>query len=41
DSYSNAFAAALQNKTPLSGALTQMQQATVNDMKQRGFNTTG
>jgi multiple sugar transport system substrate-binding protein len=41
DSYSNAFAAALQNKTPLSGALTQMQQATVSDMKQRGFNTTG
>jgi ABC-type sugar transport system, periplasmic component len=41
DSYSNAFAAALQNKTPLSDALTQMQQATVNDMKQRGFDVTG
>jgi multiple sugar transport system substrate-binding protein len=38
DSYSNAFAGALQNKTSLSDALTQMQQATVNDMKQRGFN---
>jgi multiple sugar transport system substrate-binding protein len=41
DSYSNAFAAALQNKTPLSAALTQMQQATVSDMKQRGFTVTG
>jgi multiple sugar transport system substrate-binding protein len=41
DSYSNAFGSALQNKTPLSGALTQMQQATVSDMKQRGFNVTG
>lgn len=41
DAYSNAFAAALQNKTPLSGALDQMQQATVNDMKQRGFDVTG
>lgn len=40
DAYSNDFAAALQNKSPLSGALTQMQQATVNDMKQRGFNVT-
>jgi multiple sugar transport system substrate-binding protein len=41
DAYSNAFASALQNKTPLSGALTQMQQATVNDMKQRGFTVNG
>jgi multiple sugar transport system substrate-binding protein len=41
DTYSNAFAAALQNKSPLSAALTQMQNATVNDMKQRGFNVTG
>jgi multiple sugar transport system substrate-binding protein len=41
DSYSNAFAAALQNKTPLSAALTQMQQATVSDMKQRGFTVAG
>jgi multiple sugar transport system substrate-binding protein len=41
DSYSNAFGSALQNKTPLSGALTQMQQATVSDMKQRGFTVTG
>jgi multiple sugar transport system substrate-binding protein len=41
DSYSNAFAAALQNKTPLSAALTQMQQATVSDMKQRGFTVSG
>jgi multiple sugar transport system substrate-binding protein len=37
DTYSNAFAAALQNKTPLSEALEQMQKATVDDMKQRGF----
>ena len=37
DAYSNDFAAALQNKTPLTGALAQMQQATVDDMKQRGF----
>jgi multiple sugar transport system substrate-binding protein len=41
DSYSNAFAGALQNKTSLSDALTQMQQATVNDMKQRGFDVKG
>lgn len=41
DSYSNAFANALQNKTPLSDALTQMQQATVSDMKQRGFTVNG
>lgn len=41
DAYSNDFAAALQNGTPLSGALTQMQQATVNDMKQRGFDVAG
>ena len=37
DAYSNDFAAALQNGSPLSGALTQMQQATVSDMQQRGF----
>ena len=41
DAYSNAFASALQNKTSLSDALTQMQQATVNDMKQRGFTVNG
>jgi multiple sugar transport system substrate-binding protein len=41
DSYSNAFGSALQNKTPLPAALTQMQQATVSDMKQRGFTVTG
>lgn len=41
DSYSNAFAAALQNKTPLSAALAEMQRATVDDMKQRGFDVTG
>jgi multiple sugar transport system substrate-binding protein len=41
DAYSNAFANALQNKTPLSDALTQMQQATVSDMKQRGFTVNG
>ena len=41
DSYSNAFAGALQKKTSLSDALTQIQQATVNDMKQRGFNVNG
>ena len=41
DAYSNDFAAALQNKTPLSAALTQMQQATVADMKKRGFPVTG
>lgn len=37
DAYSNDMAAALQNKTPLSAALTQMQQATVDDLKKRGF----
>jgi multiple sugar transport system substrate-binding protein len=41
DAYSNAFGSALQNKTPLPAALTQMQQATVSDMKQRGFTVTG
>lgn len=41
DSYSNAFASALQNKTSLSAALTAMQKATVDDMKQRGFDVTG
>jgi multiple sugar transport system substrate-binding protein len=41
DAYSNDFANALQNKTSLSDALTQMQQATVNDMKQRGFTVNG
>ena len=41
DAYSNDFAAALQNKTPLSAALTQMQQATVADLKKRGFSVTG
>jgi multiple sugar transport system substrate-binding protein len=41
DAYSNAFASALQNKTPLSAALTQMHQATVSDMKQRGFDVAG
>ncbi|WP_194916684.1 ABC transporter substrate-binding protein [Catenulispora rubra] len=41
DAYSNDFAAALQNKTPLSAALTQMQQATVDDLKKRGFSVTG
>ena len=40
DAYSNDFAAALQNKSPLAGALTQMQNATVADMKSRGFNVT-
>jgi multiple sugar transport system substrate-binding protein len=41
DAYSNDFGAALQNGTPLSAALTQVQNATVNDMKQRGFSVTG
>ncbi|MFD0636051.1 hypothetical protein ACFQ9X_35235 [Catenulispora yoronensis] len=41
DAYSNGFAAALQNKTPLSAALTQMQQATVDDLKKRGFSVAG
>ena len=41
DAYSNDFAAALQNKSPLVGALTQMQTATVNDMKSRGFTVSG
>ena len=40
DAYSNDFAAALQSKTSLSAALTQMQNATVSDMKQRGFSVT-
>jgi multiple sugar transport system substrate-binding protein len=37
DSYSNAFASALQNKTALSAALDTMQSATVTDMKKLGF----
>jgi len=37
DSYSNAFGAALQKKTALSGALDTMQEATVSDMKKLGF----
>jgi multiple sugar transport system substrate-binding protein len=37
DSYSNSFASALQNKTPLSAALDTMQSATVTDMKKIGF----
>jgi multiple sugar transport system substrate-binding protein len=41
DSYSNAFAAALQNKTPLSAALDVMQSATVTDMKKLGFKVAG
>jgi multiple sugar transport system substrate-binding protein len=41
DSYSNAFGAALQNKTALSGALDTMQQATVSDMKKLGFQVAG
>jgi multiple sugar transport system substrate-binding protein len=40
DSYSNAFATALQNKTPLANALTAMQSATVSDMKKLGFKVT-
>ncbi len=41
DSYSNAFGAALQNKTSLSAALDTMQTATVSDMKKVGFKVTG
>lgn len=41
DSYSNAFGAALQNKTPLSGALDTMQSDTVTDMKKLGFTVAG
>ena len=41
DSYSNAFAAALQNKTQLSAALDKMQTDTVTDMKKIGFKVTG
>ncbi|MDQ1553979.1 MAG: multiple sugar transport system substrate-binding protein [Microbacteriaceae bacterium] len=41
DSYSNAFASALQNKTSLSAALTTMQNATVSDMKKIGFKVNG
>ncbi|WP_025158140.1 ABC transporter substrate-binding protein [Leifsonia aquatica] len=41
DSYSNAFAAALQNKTALSAALDTMQSATVTDMKKIGFKVAG
>ena len=37
DSYSNAFASALQNKTSLADALTVIQDATVTDMKKIGF----
>jgi multiple sugar transport system substrate-binding protein len=41
DAYSNDMAAALQNKTSLSAALAQMQQATVDDLKKRGFSVSG
>lgn len=41
DSYSNAFGAALQNKTSLSAALDTMQSATVADMKKVGFKVSG
>jgi multiple sugar transport system substrate-binding protein len=41
DSYSNAFGAALQKKTALSGALDTMQEATVADMKKLGFQVAG
>jgi multiple sugar transport system substrate-binding protein len=41
DSYSNAFGAALQNKTSLSAALDTMQSATVADMKKVGFKVNG
>jgi multiple sugar transport system substrate-binding protein len=41
DSYSNAFGAALQNKTQLSAALDKMQTDTVSDMKKIGFTVTG
>ncbi len=41
DSYSNAFGAALQNKTALSAALDTMQSATVADMKKVGFKVSG
>jgi multiple sugar transport system substrate-binding protein len=41
DSYSNAFGAALQKKTALSGALDTMQEATVSDMKKLGFQVAG
>jgi multiple sugar transport system substrate-binding protein len=40
DSYSNEFAAALQNKTSLSAALDGVQKATVDDMKKLGFKVT-
>jgi multiple sugar transport system substrate-binding protein len=41
DSYSNAFGAALQQKTSLSAALDTMQEATVSDMKKLGFQVAG
>jgi len=41
DAYTNDIGAALQNKTSLSAALSAIQTATVNDMKQRGFTVTG
>lgn len=41
DSYSNAFAAALQNKSQLSAALDTMQTDTVTDMKKIGFTVAG
>jgi multiple sugar transport system substrate-binding protein len=41
DSYSNAFAAALQNKSQLSAALDTMQSDTVADMKKIGFKVAG
>ncbi|HTU74456.1 MAG TPA: extracellular solute-binding protein [Trebonia sp.] len=40
-SYSDAFASALQNHTPLVAALNTVQNATVSDMKNAGFQVTG
>ena len=34
----NDFAAAVSNKTPLSGALDQLQQQVVQDLKNQGIN---
>jgi len=40
-SYNDAFGKAITNGTPFSGALDQMQTATVADMKKSGFKVTG
>ncbi|MFG2044216.1 ABC transporter substrate-binding protein [Dactylosporangium sp. NPDC048998] len=39
--YKDAFAKAITDKTPFTGAVTQMQQSTVDDLKKNGFKVAG